>query len=355
MEIKRLINCFVPVSVCNFECSYCYIPQITGRKKNAMPEWKLSPPEIAKALSAQRLGGQCFMNICGDGETLIPKEMPSIIEELLKEGHVLEIVTNGTLTERFEEIFKIDKVLLERLEFKFSYHYAMLKRKNMLDVFWNNVNNAKKFGCSFTIELTPHDELIPLIEEIKQDCLKNVGALCHITTAFNYADNWNLLTSLSKEEYCKVWGQFDSPMFDFKMSVLGEKRTEYCYAGEYLISVNIASGYATQCYAGIGQNIFDNIEKPIKWLAVGKHCEYPLCFNAHALMVFGAIPELATDIYYDDIRNRKCKDGTEWLSQTVKDAFHSKFIETNKRYSISKKIVNELMVTCEKIKRKLSR
>lgn len=57
MKVKRLINCFIPVSICNFECRYCYIPQCEGRKKNLMPEFKLSASEIAQALSIKRLGG----------------------------------------------------------------------------------------------------------------------------------------------------------------------------------------------------------------------------------------------------------------------------------------------------------
>lgn len=295
------------------------------------------------------------MNICGDGETLIPKEVPEIIKALLKEGHIIEVVTNGTLTNRFNEIFECEPELLSRLEFKFSYHYEQLINKNLKEVFWENVKNAKNHGCSFTIELTPHDELVPLIEDIKDDCMKHVGALCHITTAFNYQKNFELLTKFSKEKYSEIWGSFHSPMFDFKMSVLGKKRNEYCYAGEFLMSVDLASGNAKQCYSGREQNIYDDINKPIKWNAVGRHCPYPMCFNAHALMVFGAIPELATNIHYTDIRNRKCKDDSEWLSPVVKKAFESKFIETNNIYSMPKKLFNEVEVMMQRLVLKVSK
>lgn len=353
MKIKKLVNVFIPVSVCNFECRYCYIPQCKDRKTNLMPNWTKSPEEIGMALSKKRLGGICFMNVCGDGETLLPKETPKIIEELLKQGHIIEVVTNGTLTNRFDEIVSFDKSLLDRLEFKFSYHYEQLKKKNLLNVFWSNVKKVREHGCSFTIELTPHDELIPLIEEIKTDCLNNVGALCHITTTFNYQDNFKLLTKLSKDEYVKIWSQFNSPMFDFKMSVLGQKRNEYCYAGEFLMSVDIASGIAHQCYCGRAQNIFTNINKPIKWNAIGKKCAYPMCFNAHALLVFGAIPSLATEVTYCDIRNRVCLDGTEWLSSTVKKAFKCKLIETNKTYGPFKKIINKIEIIFQRLSWKI--
>lgn len=349
MKIKRLVNVFIPVSVCNFECRYCYIPQCEGRKKNLMPNWKVDPKTIGKALSKERLGGVCFMNVCGDGETLLPKETPEIIKELLIQGHVLEVVTNGTLSNRFDEIFKMDRSLLDRLEFKFSYHYEQLINKKMHDIFWNNVKNARKHGCSITIELTPHDELIPLIPEIKKDCIDNAGALCHITTTFNYEKDFALFTKLTKEQFVETWSQFKSPMLDFKMSVLNIKRKEYCYAGEYLMSVDIASGIARQCYCGRAQDIYKNINKPLKWNAIGKHCSYSMCFNAHALMVFGAIPDLAKDIHYSDIRNRVCADGSEWLSDTVKDAFNSKFIESNKLYNPFKKIINEIVVFIQRV------
>ena len=330
MKIKRLINCFIPVSVCNFECSYCYVPQCEGRKKNIMPNFRLAADEISRALSAERLGGACFMNICGDGETLIPKEVPGIIKALLREGHVIEVVTNGTLTDRFNEIFDCEPELL-----------------------WENVDNARNHGCSITVELTPHDELLPLIEDIKKDCMEHVGALCHVTTAFNYQKEFELLTSLSREEYLKAWGSFNSPMFEFKMSVLGKKRCEYCYAGEFLMSVDLASGIAKQCYCGRQQNIYDSLNKPLKWNAIGKHCVYPMCFNAHALMVFGAIPELATNVHYTDMRNRICKDGSEWLQPVVKEAFESKFIESNKKYSTMKKVINEADIFAQRVVRKV--
>ena len=355
MKIKRLVNCFIPVSVCNFDCRYCYVPQVEGRKKNKMPDWRCAPEEIRKALSVSRLEGTCFMNICGDGETLIPKEVPEIIRNLLLEGHVLEVVTNGVLSERFDEILAFDSKLLERLEFKFSYHYEQLKNRGLLDVFWNNVLRARNRGCSFTIELVPHDELIPLIDEIKLDCISHVGALCHVTTTYDYSNNMKINSKLSEEEFIKTWGQFDSPMFDFKMSLIHQKRNEYCYAGEYLMSVDLATGEAHQCYFGRKQNIFENVESPLKWNAVGKNCYYPICFNAHALLVFGAIPKLAQGIYYTDIRNRTCGDGSEWLKEPVKSAFQSKFIDSNLEYSGLKKIINAADLisqeVCQKIKR----
>lgn len=67
---------------------------------------------------------------------------------------------------------------------------------------------------------------------MKKVSLKHLGAPAHITVASDESKpDYPLLTKLSREEYIKNWGQFDSMMFDFKISVFGEKRKEYCYAG----------------------------------------------------------------------------------------------------------------------------
>ncbi len=102
-KIKRFIDCYVPVTTCNLRCHYCYITQ--QRKFDAkLPEFKYSAEHVAKALSKERLGGACCINFCGGGETLLPPEMIGIIRKLLEEGHYVMVVTNGTMSKRFDEI-----------------------------------------------------------------------------------------------------------------------------------------------------------------------------------------------------------------------------------------------------------
>ncbi|SEM81403.1 Radical SAM superfamily protein [Syntrophus gentianae] len=343
-KVKRLINCSIPVSACNFHCNYCYISHYEGRRKNRMPKFKYDADYIGKALSANRLGGICLFNLCGDGETLLPREVPKIIEALLKEGHFLEVVTNGTLTERFDEIAKFDIELLKRLEFKFSFHYMELLHTDTINDFFNNIKKMKKVGCSFTVELTPHDELIPFIQDIKTVCKEKLGAFCQVTVARNDASDMDYLTKLSLTEYKKTWGTFNSPMFEFKLSTFGIKRKEYCYAGDWVLYVNLETGKTSQCYCSrFEQNIFENLNKPITFLPIGKNCTMPHCYNSHALLTLGAIPELDT-ITYSDVRNRQCDDGTEWLNPEVKEFFSGKFCENNAIYTTMEKIKKELQI-----------
>ena len=178
--IKRYIDIYIPTETCNLRCHYCYIAQ---KKKfsNKVALITHSPAEIRNALSRQRLGGRCLLNFCAGGETLLSECILPIVKALLLEGHYVMIVTNGTITKRIEEVSSWPKELLEHLVFKFSFHYLELKRLGWIEMFVANVKRVKGAGASFTIEVTPSDELIPYIEELKDTCLKYFGALCHVT------------------------------------------------------------------------------------------------------------------------------------------------------------------------------
>lgn len=333
----------VPIKNCNLSCHYCYISALKQIEKGKA-EFKFSPEYVGKCMSIDRLGGVCIINLTGGGETLIPHEMPQYIECLLKEGHYLEIVTNGTLSKRFDEIAVIDAELLKRLEFKFSFHYIELKKKKLLDVFISNVNKVKAAGCSFTIEVTPTDELIPYIDELKEICLKNFGALCQMTIARNdLTGSKEVLSKQTIEEYYETWEQFDSTMFAFKKNIFRRKCTEFCYAGEWSLYVDLGTGMSKPCYGQMyNQNIFEDQNKPIKFLPVGKHCRMPYCYNGHAFLTCGDIPELKTPTY-SEIRNRKCEDGSEWEYPELKEAFSAKLVEANIEWNNLKKTIHEIL------------
>jgi len=326
IKIKRFIDCFVPITTCNMSCPYCYVTQMNLSHKG-IPIFQYSPEYIAKCLSKRRLGGICGINLCAHGETLLSKEMTDIIAALLKEGHFVFIITNGTIDKRFDEIIKLPHRWLKRLFFKFSFHYFELLRLNLMDNFISNIQKIKKVGCSYSIEITPYDDLIPNISDIKQFSMDNFAALCHITVARDNAqENLPILTSLSKEEYHKTWSTFDSQMFDYKLSVFGKKQTGYCCAGDLTVTMNLETGDLKQCYQGeYIQNLYKNRKEPIKWKPIGKNCPEPHCYNAHAFLTFGAIPELnSITPTYADMRNRVCTDGSEWLTPNMKKIMQTK-------------------------------
>lgn len=337
MKIKRMIAINVPIKNCNLKCHYCYISAQKQIEKGAAV-FRYKPDHVARCLSQERLGGPCIINMTGGGETLIPPEMPAYIRALLEEGHYLEIVTNGTLSARFKEISEFPDELLLRLEFKFSLHYIELKEKNMLDIFANNVKLMRSRGCSFTIECTPTDELEKYISELKAYCLENFGAYCQLTIARDdLNDSKNILSERSFEEYCRIWEQFDSTMFAFKKDIFMRKCNEFCYAGCWSLYLDLGTGNAKPCYGQMyNQNIFENPEKEIIFEPVGKHCRQPYCYNGHAYLALGMIPELDAPTYAD-IRNRKCADGSQWQQDELRAAFSAKLYDSNEIWDEKKK------------------
>jgi len=341
-KLKKFIDVFVPVTTCNFRCSYCYIT--THRLFDTkLPVFKYSPAQIKAALSQERLGGRCMFNLCGDGETLLPPEMPDYIYALLEEEHYVMVVTNGTPTAAFQKLAAFPKEFLERLFFKFSYHYLQLKQRNLFDHYFANVRMMRDAGASFTVEATPCDDWIPYIDEMKERCIKEVGAPCHVTVARDERDMVHLpiLSKLSREDYERTWSVFDSGMFKYKLSVFGEKQKGFCHAGDWTLSFNMGTGVLKQCYCSpIEQNIVDDPTKPIRFCPIGHFCDRPHCHNAHAFLTFGAIAE-RNDPTYDVMRNRQCVDGSEWLKPRMKEFMQQRLRDNNPPYALMKRLQSD--------------
>lgn len=349
-KIKRFLDIYVPVTTCTLRCHYCYITQ-HRLFEGALPTFKYSPSHVRKALSKERLGGTCLINLCGGGETLLAPQIVEYVRELLEEGHYVMIVTNATISKRFDEIALFPKELLSHLFFKFSYHYMELKKRNLIETFFRNVCKMRDAGASFTLESTPSDELIPYIGEMQKEALDHVGAVNHITVARDerVAGELPILTNMNRDQYKKTWSVFKSEFFDYKMSIFGVKRKEFCYAGAWSLYINLATGVATQCYCSyFSQNVFEDINKPIKFKPVGNNCMQEHCYNGHAFLVLGLIPELSAPTY-GEIRNRICADGSEWLKPEMKAFMSTKLYESNKQYSIIQKFRVNTEIRLEKI------
>lgn len=338
--MKRFIDVWVPVTTCTLRCHYCYI---THHRlfDSKLPKFKYCPEIFRKGLSKERLGGVCMFNLCGGGETLLPPEMPKYIRALLEEGHYVMVVTNATVDKAFNEMSEWPKDLLDHLFFKFSYHFIELKKRNLYEKFFSNVRKMRDAGASFTLEATPSDELIPYIEEMKALAVQEVGAVCHITVG---RDEHNMstipiLSQMTPVEYYNTWKVFDSEFFEYKFSVFSQKRTEFCYAGDWTLFLDMGSGILHQCYCSLfNQNIFEDVSKPIKFKAIGHFCQQPHCYNAHAFLTFGAIPEHESPTYAT-IRNRICVDGSEWLKPKMKVFMECRLKNANNEYSDSKKVL----------------
>ena len=364
-KIKRFITCLIPVHVCNFRCMYCYLSHHDNNTVYAggIKPFATEPKEFVNFFSKERLGGPCYFNLCAAGETMMHPELIDLVYELTKEGHYTDIVTNGTLERKFDELIeKLDDNQKKHLFIKFSFHYLELKKKGMMSKFIGNVNRIKNSGISYTIEITPHDELVPFIDEIKEFSIREFGALPHITVARNEGtDDIALLTKYSREEYYNIWSQFDSALFKFKLSIFNQNRKcDFCYAGLWSLAVDLESGLYSQCYGGDVLGTFKDSNKPIKFRAIGK-CRLPHCFNGHAFLACGDIPELETPFYYEE-RDRQMTTGEHWFKPEVRDFFSSKLSESNEVYNEDQqkkgmRCTKEIRVVClgGKVKRFIKR
>lgn len=335
-KISKFITCLVPVHACNFRCSYCYLSHHVNKNVygGGIKPFAKQPNEIVAFFSQERLGGSCYFNLCAAGETMMHPELIAFVSELTNEGHYADIVTNGTLTKKFDEL--IEKLSVEQrkhLFIKFSFHYLELKTRNMMDKFLSNVKKIKDAGISYTIEITPHDELVPFIDEIKEFSMREFGALPHITVARDEGtDEILLLTAYSREEYKRIWSQFESELFNFKLSIFNQDRTcDFCYAGLWSLAVDLETGLYRQCYGGDILGSFTDINKSIRFRAIGK-CRQPHCFNGHAFLACGVIPELETLTYVEE-RDRKMISGDHWFTSETASFFSTKLSESNKEFS----------------------
>ncbi len=346
-KMARFIDIFIPISACNLKCHYCYIAS-SNRRNAEVPKMEHTPEFIGQALSKERLGGVSLFNMCAWGETMLMPEIVDVTREILKQGHYVWIVTNGLVSQKFDEmIYTYTKDELERLAFKFSFHYLELKRLNRMDQFFETVEKVKKAGCSFTVELTSCDELEEHIEEMKRIVPERVGADLQVTVPRDGSNKaFPLLSSHSEEEYREIWKVFDSPMFDFKMSVWGQKRKEYCYAGQWSGLLNLSTGDLAACYGTrLRQNIYKDIKKPIRFVPMGEHCCKAHCFNSHAFLALGMIPEI-DGANYEQIRNRKCIDGSEWLNPRMKAFITQRLCDNYPENTKAEKIAAEIKYQC---------
>ena len=334
--MKKAFLFAVPLSVCNLRCHYCYLAQRPSSYEGVIPEMRFTPEQVSYAMRKERVGG-CFINLCADGETLLLPELARYVELLAREGHYMEIVSNMVLTKKLEPILELGPEVLSHVEFKCSLHYLELEKKGWLQRFADNVNLAWAAGASINVEITPSDELVPKIPEVKAYCMENFGALAHLTIARN--DNTSgieRLTNLSPEDYYAAWNQFGSSFFQFKNTIFGVKQTGFCEAGDWMYYVDMSTGNARQCYKGrkLG-NIFANPEEPLPESPIGK-CLVAHCYNGHALLTLGLIKGL-TDVGYGDIRDRERTDGTHWLHPELKAFFNTKLGDSNEEPSAARK------------------
>lgn len=331
-KIKRFFECFVPVTACNLKCSYCYIIQRHHRSMG-IPKLQYSIEHISKALTKERLGGTCYFSLCGAGETLLADRIIELIYALLRNGHYVNVTTNGTLSEKFKEFSRFPPEYMDRLHIAFSFHYLELLRINRLEEFFQNVLFMRGLGSSIVVQINLCDEYEPYLNEIRSICQDRLGAYPQVAATRREIDlnqKIEVLTEHTLNDYLSMGKNFKSPLFDFTMKNFNVKRKEFCYAGDWSGVLNIYDGILRKCYAeSEGQNIYENIADKIHFSAVGR-CNSLFCMNSSHFLSLGTIPKLYTDTTYAGLRDRP---EVNWYSPNMKNVLSAKLCESNHEYT----------------------
>lgn len=345
MNIKRFFNCTVPIYSCNLRCKYCFVGQ-AGLSNHKELNAALSPKMIKKAFAIERTKGRSLINLCGLGETLIPAEIIDVIRVLLENGQFVSVVTNCTLTNKIMQLCELENEYKDRLFIKCSFHYEELLNTDLLDVFFDNVHLLRENKISYTIEMVANDTLVSKEMQIKDIFESKNEAMPHILESrYIKDDSFRRLTDLKVEDHQQVWEKYNSELFQAQQLLWEQRRSEFCMAGELSVDVDLKSGCMTQCNTGGKQigNVYENLDSPIKFCAIGSNCPSPHCFISYVWQGLCGNIEGISYPTYEEMRNRKRSDGQEWLTPIIKDAFSKRCSEHLKYSEQKKQVVNGLM------------
>ncbi len=335
---KRFLECLLPITECNLRCEYCYVIQknLRGAKWPTL----YSVEQITQALTKERLGGICWISICGAGETFLSQDTVPLVTNLLKNGHYVNVTTNGTITPRIKELCALPLELRERLHLAFSLHYVELKNKNLLQVFVDNIKRVKAAGCSFLVQINLYDGYVPYWDEIKEFSMREFGAPPQVALTRAEGDGeYKIHFSGTMDEYVQIGKKFESPLFDFTVKNFNILRKEFCYAGDWSGTLNLGTGILTSCYGdGISQNIFEDVSRPIEFCAMGKNCKNTFCFNSSHFLSLGVIPSLTTPTYAS-LRNREIAG---WYNPKMQAFLSNKLCQSNRRYSWLERVLSNI-------------
>lgn len=336
-KITRTITAYVPGNLCNFRCEYCYISKCVDESHLCKGEYKYSLDTMINAFAPERLGGIAAFVVIGSGETLIDEHVVPFIHGLLKQGHLVEVVTNLTLNNRIDELLDFPEEYLKRLIVKGSLHWNELKRLNKIDDYFNNMNKVLAKGASSYPFLVCGDTYIPHLEEIRQICLERINALPHCTPSIIFDEksdisrNGNVKTSpaCDSEFIKKIDNLFNSKIFDLSVKWLDiDPKELFCYAGKWSFCIDIGNGNLMKCHCCPADiNFFEDITKMPELEAIGNNCQIASCSLQYNFIAQGIIPEFDTEDTYTDILGRE-----NLFNEEVRKLLKFKYTDFYKQY-----------------------
>jgi hypothetical protein len=145
---------------------------------------------------------------------------------------------------------------------------------------------------------------------------------------------FTFFTKKKPSEYIALANEAKSPLFDFTLKNFNISRHEFCYAGDWSGKLYLDTGLLLPCYAvKRGQNIFDNLDQPIKFEAIGRNCHMSYCVNSSHFMSLGVIPTTLTPSYAD-LRDRP---EAGWYSKRMRAFLDERLYHDNQQYPIGRR------------------
>jgi hypothetical protein len=88
----------------------------------------------------------------------------------------------------------------------------------------------------------------------------------------------------------------------------------------------------TDWYNGSGKAAVESLDEAIPFEPIGCECELPYCYNGHAFLTLGCIPQLQTPTY-TQTRDRETIDGGHWLQPEMAAFMSGKLQDNNQTYN----------------------
>ncbi|MDD5999622.1 MAG: radical SAM protein [Lachnospiraceae bacterium] len=332
-EIKKFINATVHTQGCNLKCDYCYLAQHMYSNNKSRLALRNPVEYVLKAFSPERMGGICYITLVGDGETLLPDDIEDFIVGLVKQGHYLTIITNGTLVEKIIHIIeRLKEINLQNhIYFSLSLHFLEIVRLGLKDRFTQCVNFLKEENISVGITLVLANSYIPVIEEIKIYC-DELGIVPSVNLAINEHEDGEVehIVEVSDEEYREMEKRLTGQKsVTSKLNNFYTKETGFCYAGVWSIILDITTGECGQCVNNSDHvfNFYDNIEKPLELLPVGNRCKAAYCICGFR-DAWHLVPEKEFITEKETI-----SPSDRFLSEETRRRFRTDLAKSNEEYS----------------------
>ena len=335
-KIVKYIHAIQSGTICNLSCSYCYVPTLKDEQRNQPVKFNYPLKDIAKAISKERLGGMALITYVGGGETFLTDDSIELLRLFLEEGHIVNAVSNLTYTPAIEKICQFPEELRQRLQFSASFHYLELKRKNLLDTYFDNLQKLDIAGITYYINLTFCEDYVPYMDEIKDICIKKTGRNPFILYCLDANDSWKRSSIYTKEFINELIKKYDCDYLKIEDDIsYGKYQNKFCYMGDWGFIYNLETGTISACFdSPATQNIVEDLSKPIKFEAVGTCCS-SYCSMGARFLGLGVVPQIKDFPTYSNLYS-KVKNYPK--NSLVSSATDVNFSLVNKKYSKFKKI-----------------